>query len=331
MNVVFHIGYPKAASTTLQKCLFKDHSEIINLGIYPTNNVGRDSNDTKLDNVPILNDPRLASFHHSLTQLDGVLFEAGKVAEDWASLLANYSSDRPTIVASNEAILSPRFANQEIVEKARRIYKIYPNAKILIIIRSQVNMLTSLYRDHPFDPRFFGHQIKPVSFSKWLELDLKLSRSSLTNTLLFNRVIGVYEQLFPKEKILVLPLELLKHQSNVFAEKLSLFLEVSYEETLHLLSAKPENQGISTLGNKYRRWRSQLMPYARFLKPIRGVLEEVDRSLFNTARLLGNTETINVSEADMFRLREKFSEDNALLAERLNLPLAELGYLTVKQ
>ena len=43
MRIFFHIGFPKAASTTLQKQLFANHPQLVNLGLYPTSNVGNDN------------------------------------------------------------------------------------------------------------------------------------------------------------------------------------------------------------------------------------------------------------------------------------------------
>lgn len=42
-KAVVHVGYPKAASTSLQKHLFDRHPQIRNLGVFPTGNVGEDS------------------------------------------------------------------------------------------------------------------------------------------------------------------------------------------------------------------------------------------------------------------------------------------------
>lgn len=44
-QVYIHIGYAKAASSTLQKHLFDKHPKINNLGIYSTNNLGKDSSE----------------------------------------------------------------------------------------------------------------------------------------------------------------------------------------------------------------------------------------------------------------------------------------------
>lgn len=78
-----HIGYPKAGSTTLQQNLFAQHSEIINLGLYPTANVGNPSSANKVReqqefNVPYLKDGRIKSLYSELVQADGIVFDHQK-------------------------------------------------------------------------------------------------------------------------------------------------------------------------------------------------------------------------------------------------------------
>ena len=114
-NIIFHIGYPKAASTTLQKNLFNTHQEISNLGIYPKDNVGKDVSYIENFHAPILNDARIRKFYHILTQEDGILYSHENIKKIWRSLLSDYGAEKTTVVFSSEQILSPRFANPEIV------------------------------------------------------------------------------------------------------------------------------------------------------------------------------------------------------------------------
>ncbi|MGK7897468.1 MAG: sulfotransferase domain-containing protein [Xenococcus sp. (in: cyanobacteria)] len=328
MSIVFHIGYPKAASTTLQKSLFANHSAIVNLGIYPTGNIGQDSNAPQPHNVPFLKDLRIQSFYQSLTCNDGVMFDLNQEKEQLDLLIKEYEQEKTTLLFSSESIVSGRFSNPEIMEKARRLQGLCPEAKILIIIRSQVDILKALYRDHPFDPRTLNYHPRPVSFSEWLEISLNTPYSNVPNTLFFNQVLERYEKLFPPAKILVLPLELLKENPQVFVKDLANFLEINSQETLDLLTNKFENQGISTGGNKYRRWRNYLIPYLKVLKPFRRLLIPLDHKIFNLARSFGSTEKILISEEEILQLHQKYAADNRMLMQRRSLPLKELGYLT---
>ena len=67
MSIIFHIGYPKAGSTTLQKSLWARCSDIVNLGSYPLENLGIDSVDNKLyERQPVNFDSRIKQFYNSI-------------------------------------------------------------------------------------------------------------------------------------------------------------------------------------------------------------------------------------------------------------------------
>ena len=328
-NIVFHVGYPKAASTTLQKNLFSAHTDVTNLGVYPTSNIGKDSKFSKAINAPILSDLRISKLHDYIACQDGIIFDKVETKQLWKSILFDYEEGKPASIFSNERFLSARFSNSEVVEKARRLYEVCPEAKILIVIRKQVDMLKSLYRDHPFDPRTLEFQPRPVSFSRWLEIDMQRPHASLSNTLLFNRMVEIYEGFFSKEQVLVLPIELLKLEYENFLNQLSQFAGINADETLQLMKEKPENKGISSLGNRYRRWRNRLLPYIGILKPTKSVLQTIDIHLFQAVKSIGKTEEIAASDSDINIIRDKFSHENTILSERRGLSLAELGYMTL--
>ena len=77
-NTYFHIGFPKSASTTLQKQLFDKHSQINFLGIYPTRNIGQDSDESNKD-TKYLQNKDLKEFHNHLTYLEGVEYKFSDV------------------------------------------------------------------------------------------------------------------------------------------------------------------------------------------------------------------------------------------------------------
>ena len=65
MDVVFHIGYPKAASTTLQKHLFCCHSDLNSLALFPRKNAGLEAV-TRRENIPYLESEDLRKFYKAL-------------------------------------------------------------------------------------------------------------------------------------------------------------------------------------------------------------------------------------------------------------------------
>ena len=80
--ICFHLGYPKAASTTLQKTLFDRHSQLVNLGLFPQANVGRDRISAESSEAPILHDKDLRRLHNLLMQSDGISYPEDEFVGD---------------------------------------------------------------------------------------------------------------------------------------------------------------------------------------------------------------------------------------------------------
>ena len=145
MTSFFHIGYPKAGSTTLQKCLWGKHSEIVNLGLFPTNNMGKDSSIEKKDiKQPIFINSKIREFYNYLILKDSLDFPKEKVKKLYSNICAEYKTSRKKLIFSHEGILSTRFSLPSIEEKLRRLSYIDANLKIILIIRKQDALLKSL-------------------------------------------------------------------------------------------------------------------------------------------------------------------------------------------
>lgn len=334
-NLVAHVGYPKAGSSTLQKKLFSNHPDLINLGLYPTANIGNDGisgdvRSTVASQIPYISDKRIPLLYKQLAQSAGLKFEEEEAKKLWDSILNDHiyseHDKNNTVVVSHESLTSGRFSNPEIVEKARRVRSVFGDARILIMIRSQQEMLKSLYRDHPFDPRTIEYRRRPVNFPEWLEIDLNRGFLSLSHTLLFDSMTRVYENLFGSENVMVIPLEMLRHDFKSTVDALSSFLNVDANKTFELLQGEPENTGLSAAGNSYRKVRATIAPFLRWLHPIKRPLKKVDEFLFSQLKKKGGTESIVIPEIYQKKLSDLYSQDNARLSKRRSLFLQNLGY-----
>ena len=328
--IYFHVGYPKAASTSLQKKLFARDDSLINLGLYPSANVGVDFIGTFDEKTNYENDPRIAQIYHAIGQIGSIEFDLIETKNKWLDIANDYIPNElgncKPVVLSHESITSARFASPEIIDKARRIRDVFGDIRIIIIIRSQQGMLKSLYRDHPYDPRYLGQRAKFVRFSDWLNIDLNRGALSLARTMYFNRVTEIYEELFGEQNVLVLPMEWLSQDLLLFSNKISEFMRLDPESTFSLLKEKPQNRGVSNAGNKYRVFRSKMVPFFSALKPFKKPLSNIDAYLFNRFKRLGKTSSIKISDQDEKILSEMYASDNGKLADRRNIPLGDLGY-----
>jgi hypothetical protein len=102
---------------------------------------------------------------------------------------------------------------------AKRLHGYFPDAKILIVIREQKSWLLSSYLQYL---TVGGNQ----RLKKYLntQYDGRLPGFS-SHFIEFHRLINHYQDLFGKDKVLVLPYEMLKSGQSEFIKKLSVFLQ----------------------------------------------------------------------------------------------------------
>ena len=336
MQIFFHIGFPKAASTTLQKQLFANHPQLVNLGLYPTSNVGNDnfkfSGKENLNRINYLDDQRISRLYKLLVQPNGLEFECETVKSLWDQLRFHYSNTdvcfdtSSRIVLSHEAVTSCRFAHPETKEKLRRLHDIFGEIKIILVIRNQVEMLKSLYRDHPFDPRTLEFRPRPVSFSEWLDIDIKRGPLSLCRSLYFGKVSEELYNLFGKQNVLVLPMEWLKSDLNMFSTMISCFLDIDQDITYSLLDKPPINTSVSALGHYYRTVRLNMLLLARCFPSLKKLLLPLDSALFGFLKKIGPASDVALNEKQIKLLHQMYADDNLRLAKYTGLDLKNLSY-----
>jgi hypothetical protein len=130
-------------------------------------------------------------------------------------------------VLSHERFLGYPFAGgQDAKSIAERLHGLMPNAKILIVIREQRDLMRSLYVQYL---RRVGSQSLHDLVSRKLEWRLpQFSKSYLE----FDRPLDWYAQRFGKNNLLVLPYELLRFNQTLFVNDIMDFcgLETRWEQ-----------------------------------------------------------------------------------------------------
>jgi hypothetical protein len=313
-DVFVHVGYPKSASTTLQKHLFSKHEEIINLGVYPTKNIGIDSNSSP-KNIPYLDEPILRILHNDLVQMDSIEFHCSGFYENLSRFMDGVDLSKK-VVFSNEKLTSVFFSYRDNGVKARRLAKAFPDAKIIFIIRNQHDWLCSQYRDHPFDPRELTIG-RPVSFDQWFNIICWNEQIKLKQMLNYYVVIGFYEKLFGESNIGVFLFEDLVNDEEAFSNKLSDFMGIDRSVTHELIAGQHENRGVS--GN-YNRARCLLRGKLKNLIPDRVVSKilSMDKD--------GEKKEHALSLENINRLNSLYSAGNEKLMHKYDLDLKSYGY-----
>ena len=327
-KTVFHIGYPKAGSTTLQKHLFNEHSEINNLGIFPTQSIGRISGHRDND-CEYLKNPRLRRMYDDMVMIEGIQYDNRRMSEFFNKYIRELVASSEVNVFSNERFTSVFFAHDDLRDKARRIQEIAPDAKILIIIRNQFDLIKSQYRDHPMDPRSFAIG-KPVSIDEWIRIARDSNAVHFLDSLQYHNVIHHYKQTFGNDRVEILLLEELAQDTFTFSKRLAHFIEIDQDEVHSCLVNKKENEGVSQFYNEFRRIRQRLIRIfdlpESLPKSVQPMMKSTNRRVEKYLSSSGNKERYTIADDIKGWLEDYYTNCNLQLDELYNLPVRKYGY-----
>ncbi len=305
-ELFIHIGYPKTGSKFIQNEIFP-----------------------RLEEANFVRSSRIRSEVSRLARQDEFSF--------------NYETTRRNIekhllpgknMISYEGFIGEFFRFKLINTKviADRLAALFPEAKIIITIRNQYNLIESLYKQYVHvggTKRFLDF----VNFRKgrfeyaYHDLDFTI------NVEMFHylNVIGYYEKLFGRENLLVIPYELLKNDPGQFVNRLTAGIGI---KQVPAFGNKIYNQGYGSrqiaiarfmnrfLKSKFR--ETGLIPDTTF--PITGKIDTGKLRLILQSnlsrRLLGQkpiTDPLLKSE-----IKKRFAESNQVLNQRYQLTLETL-------
>jgi len=232
-----HIGFPKCASTWLQEVFWEQHPEIAYLG-----------------NPQSIKDLRQQYYllNKGLATQSDLDFDPNEFRGHILSLMqqvieTEYSDSLPDVVGiSSEGYSGMVLDGAQRAFKARALNEAFPEAKVLIIIREQKSMIESSYVEFL---RHGGYG----SLERFL-LDPSMSHSYqilnnafVTNVVMnyrYSLLISYYQKLFGKEKVLALPLELLRENAEVFVGHICEFLEVSFFMPPKIEKVRPRHSDV---------------------------------------------------------------------------------------
>jgi hypothetical protein len=323
-KIFFHVGFPKSASTTLQKQLFDKHSKINYLGVYPTGNVGQDSDESNTDTL-FKKNYSLQEFHSCLTDLEGVEYYFSNIEKYFQNIVPLLSNDKINVF-SNEGVVSVLFAHKDRAEKAKRIKQFFPDAKIIIIIRSQLEIIKSQYRDHPFDPRNLYSNQKNVTADEWVDRDFKNFDVSFLNSIDYYKVAKYYSDLFGHDNVGIFLFEEMVHDLGLFSKKISNFLNIDEGEARTLLIGKHENEGASKKLNDYRKIRAKIANFIPKKIKYSAFFRRLDKQLFQKLKR-GKKQKINFKKETTEKIYAYYCENNKRLSKEYGLELEQYGYM----
>jgi hypothetical protein len=304
---VLHVGFSKCASTFLQ-AFFEGHPEIY-----------------------------LVNQSHFFAPFEFSSYDAGK--EDYSRLFQNAKSNQIRL-ESDEHIILPLFhpvlsaaatTLSAVTEVSARIKAIQPGARIVIVIRNQIDLIVSRYSEYVLGGGTGDFELFVTEFLKCSTDGVNYYQNY------YSRIIEVFQHDFGADNVLVLLQEELAADEKGIIERLCLFLGVRVLQPRRNNPVSSRRVGLSSLGIAVMRAinrgivirqemshkKTQVkIPYLAY-KITQRSIRMLDYYL--PKRLKGDKSSI-LTEMIQSRIRDEFADDNLRLAALLGKDLRSLGY-----
>lgn len=298
-NITLHVGFSKTATTSLQNFVFSRLPGLANLG------------------KPFVNGDQRQPLYEAITHLtfaEELRYDKAETESAFARAIAGRSGP---ILISSEGFTYSRHNDQALV--ARRLRSIFPAARIVFTIREQVAWIRSLYLD---DCGRFPLRKPMPRFATWLGWEKGKRNRGALQMANFDATVRLYEELFGRERVFVLPHEKMLSDRQGFANSLASVLEVEQTHLDDLLASLPRsNPAISA-----KAYHLGLLNYYLIPEAGRRLLERLPRSIKNLI-LSGEPPELDIPETAVELVGANVRAGNGALAERHGLDLRGYGYL----
>lgn len=312
LKTYIHIGYPKNASTTMQTDIFPN----IEGACY----IGRLYGSGKKFLTPNVQEAM-----RLIATSDSVDFSKDNVQKRMKNSIRKMAGENEKLIISWEAFTN-NVSDRGLM--AERLKCLFPEAKILIVIRNQMDALRSMYS---FMVRERGENInisygRPsvASFEQWIaDQEAFLPRSYLL-TLRYYELISYYWKLFGKDNTTVLFFEDLVRSPDKFFEQLACYFDVESIGYASKPSEPKRNKSPSGKALSYYRLRGALpnVQLSKFLPKV--IAHRWHEFLSNNSGKHAGPELPPVMRE---RIMGMYREGNRKLQHELQRNLADLGYV----
>lgn len=302
-KLLIHIGYPKAASTWLQNTLFNDEKTGF---ISPWGALSSEG----LNMLALVNSFRFSA------QLTREKFEPGLQEAARRGLVPVISHES---LSGNQ--MQAKYWGKEVAD---RIYTVFPEARVLIIIREQKSIILSSYKQYIRSghsktiQRFIGVDVERQGFKPICRLDY----------FEYDLLIRYYQNLFGSHNVLVLPFELLKKEPQYFWERINIFSgskgTFNPYQTAEYTSLKAGTLACLQQLNRFivaPDFSGSKMPFTYYLRDkFSKVIELISPAYFHQ-----NIES-NWRQLIADYIGDSFRESNQITSQLIDMNLADFGY-----
>ena len=217
--MVIHTGYCKTATTSFQDNFYALHPEI--------DFWGKQYSDRNIENLI-----------NQLKFQDDVSFDVLKIKNIVSRLERNTPKNKIAVI-SDESLSN--CSNTGIVLK--RIREVFEDVKILITIREQFSLLSSMYSNQRYIFKNVPEGCEfPVSINQWLSYNFSQPNMGFIGTLRYDLYIKFAQNLFGIDNVKVLLFEDFIHNKDIFICNLCEFIGIDDVELVkELLNMEKKN------------------------------------------------------------------------------------------
>jgi hypothetical protein len=307
---IIHIGYPKTATTTIQKNIFMKYCSSRYMG----KKYIQDEISNNLDSI-----------------IDSLLFDSETIFDIKLSshieIIKSYAKNiNDKIIISNE-ILSKKYY-QIIIARLDRLFNIqdYSKCEIIITLRNQKELIFSQYIE-----KYKGNNKK---FNEYLQNGLSSPYDNcLYSVYDFYEIYQAYSLVFGKSSVHILLYEDLKYNPKIFSMKLSDLINVDESLIYNVLATKKEN--IKKKDKAYFFKKISINNYfSRMYQSVNiDFLSQKNKNyikkIFSNILIEKKIAKITINEENI--IDKYFEESNTLLTKYCDLDLEKYNYPLVKR
>jgi|GEM_PF-6641055 hypothetical protein len=243
-KLYINIGYPKTATTTLQKHYFTQIKDLYYLGKFDESKNGFKLKKEIVEDLKFTNISSIKYYKNNFSRALYEIIEGDKALLSEEALLGSCLFFRKDLIYGNLKLVS-------IYELIRMIKMLFDekffDIKIIITIRNQTDIIPSLYAQ-AF--RMSYSKIASLNtFEKYIQHITMDTNSPIASHLDYFEVSNLLEKEFGNENILILPYEEFIKNKKSFLESLASFMCISFDSSI-LGNSFIENQRTLKNGKK---------------------------------------------------------------------------------
>jgi hypothetical protein len=305
-----HVGFMNSGTTSLQRNFFSQRPEFFLVG-EPYNERG--------------------GIFHNIKSVEDYLFDDSGISRLCDEQIYELRKGR-SIVISDEALCGdtpqiyfpPFTISRDHI--ALRLRRFFPNAKIIFTLREQRRYATTMYLCLKRNSAFLDRRVKSAipPFSRWFRGVLSQPKCHYLNNLDYSEAIGLYVQIFGRENICVLPLEMIAEEGErAYLGKLCEHMNISLSDSDVDRFKVVHNRRMSSRRNMV----ADLITDDRFESLLDGLAERFGRDEIDAFLEDSPREDITLTADEEQEIRCRVGQGNRLIADEFGLNLEQYGYM----